>query len=94
MAFSIGQKIFTPDDIQRRGLVENDRPYAGWLYFGSAFHNKNARLLDTFEIQLGVVGPAALAEKTQNFVHDLRGIDEARGWDNQLHNEPGVLLIA
>lgn len=94
IGFGIGQKIFTPENTQRRDLIVDDQPYAGWLYLSAAFHNKNRRQLDTFEIQLGVVGPAALGEETQNFVHDLRGFREAQGWDNQLKNEPGIILIA
>jgi len=93
VAFSIGQKMFTPNDTQRRDLIADDRPYAGWLYVGAAFHNKNVRRLDTFEIQVGMIGEAALAEQAQNLVHDLRDIDRARGWDNQLDNEPGLVLI-
>ncbi|MCS3902478.1 hypothetical protein J2T55_000482 [Methylohalomonas lacus] len=94
VGFGIGQKIFTPENTDRRDLIEDDQPYAGWLYMSAAFHNKNQHKLDTFEIQFGMVGPAALGEETQNFVHDLRGIRDAQGWDNQLENEPGIILIA
>lgn len=93
VAFHLGQKMFTPNDIERTDLIRDDRPYAGWLYVGAAFHNKNIRRLDTFEVQIGVIGPASLAEQAQNLVHDVRGIDRARGWDHQLDNEPGLLLI-
>ncbi|MGE0383677.1 MAG: lipid A deacylase LpxR family protein [Gammaproteobacteria bacterium] len=93
VAFTIGQKIFTPDDTQSTAVVADDRPYAGWLYFGAAFHNKNVRRLDTFEIDVGMVGPASLAEQSQRFVHGLRGFDNPRGWDHQLDNEPAVLLV-
>lgn len=94
IGFTIGQKIFTPRDIERTDLILNDRPYAGWLYFGTAFYNKTPKSLDTFEIQLGVIGPAALGEEAQNSVHRLRGFSEAKGWSNQLQNEPGILLLA
>ncbi len=93
VAFSVGQKIFTPEEIERRDLITDDRPYAGWLFFATAFHNKNVKRLDTIEVELGVVGPAALAEEAQNFVHETRGIAKAEGWDHQLENEPGVALI-
>jgi lipid A 3-O-deacylase len=93
VAFTLGQKIFTPEDIARTDLIVEDRPYAGWLYFGAAFHNKNPRRLDTIEIQFGLVGPISLAEQAQNLVHSLRGIDEAEGWNNQIENEPGIALI-
>lgn len=88
-----GQKLFTPSDIRSRAPLPGDRPYAAWLYTGAAFHMKNRSRLDTFELQLGWVGPAALGEQTQNFVHRLRDIPLALGWDNQLHNEPGVVLV-
>lgn len=94
IGFGIGQKLFTPENTDRRDLIIDDQPYAGWLYLSAAFHNKNRYDLDTFEIQLGMVGPAALGEETQNFVHELRGFPEAKGWDNQLKNEPGIVLIA
>lgn len=93
IAFSLGHKIFTPIDISRTDLIKEDRPYAGWLYFGTAFHNKNFHELDTLELQIGVIGPAALAEKAQNTVHKYRDIAQAKGWDNQLHNELGIAFI-
>jgi len=85
-----GQQIFTPSDTQATTLFEDDRPYAGFLYGGVALHSKTDTKLDTLEIVLGVVGPAAKAELAQNTVHNLRDIPTAKGWDNQLHNEPAV----
>ena len=90
--FYLGQKIFTPIDTDARELVRNDRPYGGWLYAGFGFHNKNARILDAFHLQIGVTGDLSLAEDTQNFVHDLRDLPKINGWDNQLESEPGVVL--
>ncbi len=93
IVFSVGQNMYTPDNTRTTDLVTDDRPYAGWLYGGIAFHNKNYRRLDTIEMQLGVVGPWSFAEEAQNFVHNIRDIDDARGWDNQLENEPGIVLL-
>ncbi len=93
VGFILGQQIYTPEDISTPALIENDRPYAGWLYGGLAFISKTERSLDTLEMQLGVVGPASLAEQAQELVHDLRDIPKAQGWDNQLDNEPGVALV-
>jgi len=93
VSFSLGQKIFTPDDTKTETLIKDDRPYAGWLYFGTGFHNKNVRRLDTIEVELGVIGPAALGEESQNTVHRYRGLGEAKGWRHQLKDEPGVAVI-
>lgn len=86
----LGQQIYTPSDIQTTTLLENDRPYAGFLYGGLALHSKTDTTLDTLEIVMGVVGPAAKAELAQNTVHEIRDIPTAKGWDNQLENEPAV----
>ena len=38
--------------------------------------------------------PAALGEEVQNNWHRyVAHVPEARGWSNQLRNEPGVLLV-
>ncbi len=63
VGFSLGQKMFTPEAVERSDLILTDRPYAGWLYAGVAFHNKNLRRLDTMELQIGLMGPASLANR-------------------------------
>ncbi|OPX34630.1 MAG: hypothetical protein B1H11_10530 [Desulfobacteraceae bacterium 4484_190.1] len=43
VALSLGQNMYTPKDISQKDLIKGDRPYAGWTYFGIAFHSKNER---------------------------------------------------
>ena len=93
MIFSLGQKMFTPDDRERTTIDPNDRPYAGWLYLGMGYHTRSLDRLNSFEVNLGVVGPAALAQEAQDFVHDVRGFERFNGWDNQLSNELGVQFV-
>jgi lipid A 3-O-deacylase len=92
VGLSLGQNIYTPEDLSRRGLVKDDRPYAGWTYFSLTFHVKNAVRLDTFEITAGIVGPSSLAEETQRIVHRWLESDDPKGWDNQLKDEPGLII--
>jgi hypothetical protein len=50
-------------------------------------------VLESFEVNVGVTGPASLAGITQvNFHHWFLASDVPRGWHNQLDNEPGLLL--
>jgi hypothetical protein len=92
-ALSFGQSIFTPARTELDPPDPNDRPYAGWLYGGvSLLQDSDRRTLDHLELQLGVIGPAALGRQVQNDWHQLRGLSEAQGWDSQLHDEPGVVL--
>ena len=95
--FSIGQNMYTPSDTGKLELIEKDRPYAGWTYVSTSYHRKNEakdimRFMDTVEIQLGIIGPKSYAEETQKLVHKLRDLDQPKGWDNQLKNEPGLLI--
>jgi hypothetical protein len=48
---------------------------------------------DEIELSLGVVGPAALGEQTQKFIHKhVSDSPEPQGWHNQLKNEPALTL--
>ncbi|MBC8414055.1 MAG: lipid A deacylase LpxR family protein [Nitrospira sp.] len=96
--FSIGQNMYTPEDIARTDLISNDRPYAGWFYIATAYHRKSSDIdpsshMDTLELQLGIVGPESFAEEAQKLVHKLRDLRRPNGWDNQLKTEPGLALI-
>ncbi|MCP5172879.1 MAG: lipid A deacylase LpxR family protein [Pseudomonadales bacterium] len=93
LVISLGQLMFTPSDKKTRTLIEDDRPYAGYLYLGFAYHTRDEEQLDTIELNIGMVGPASLAQEAQNFIHKERDIEIAEGWDNQLENELGLQLV-
>ncbi len=92
IVISAGQLMFTPEDKFKKSLDENDRPYAGWLYTGLGYQARTATKLHTLELNIGIVGPAALARQSQNLIHDVRNIERFHGWDNQLNNELGLQL--
>lgn len=97
-AFSVGHSMFTPDDTGEVALILDDRPYAGWAYFGFSVYNEyagenGAGRQDVSAIEIGIVGPSALGEQIQDVHHDLMGRGSAKGWDNQLKDEPGLHLI-
>lgn len=90
VGLSLGQNMYTPEDISRRDLIRDDRPYAGWTYFSLTFHLKNVTQMDIFEVTLGIVGPSSLAKQTQRTVHRWLDSKEPKGWKHQLRNEPGL----
>ena len=55
--------------------------------------NQGSTRYDKIQLEIGMVGPASLAEKLQTFWHSLLGIHVPEGWDNQLKNEPGAVLF-
>jgi hypothetical protein len=101
---SLGQNLYTPVDIHTNTYQPGDRPYAAWLYVGTTFQVyhpvpepaafSRPAVLDTFEVNLGMVGPAALGRQIQNGVHDIIGVGRANGWAHQVRNEPGLVLTA
>ena len=90
---ALGQTIYTPEDISLETPPADARPYAGFLYGSVGLVADAGDQLDTFALDLGVVGPASLAEETQTFVHRRLGVQEPEGWDTQLDNEPGFRLL-
>jgi lipid A 3-O-deacylase len=88
VSISIGQNIYTPEDLERSDLIQDDRPYAGISYASVGFHSKNSRRMDTLGFGLGIVGPHSYADECQETVHKLIDSTVPRGWDNQLKDEP------
>jgi hypothetical protein len=88
-----GQSLFTPEDTERNDPDPIDRPYAAWLYTGaSLMQDTEGRMLENFEVLAGIVGPDALGRQTQNDFHQFISVGDARGWDFQIKNEPGVMV--
>ncbi|MDT8420448.1 MAG: lipid A deacylase LpxR family protein [Desulfuromonadales bacterium] len=87
LSLSFGQEIYTPEDIRTDLLVEDDRPYAGRTYFAVGFHAKQGLRKSVWELNVGILGPASLAEQAQKLVHDLNGAYDPQGWEHQLENE-------
>ena len=94
--FFLGQNIYTPRDIKTSEAQPNDRPWAGWLYAGWVLQHLDpdhrAPVLDTLELDVGVIGPPALAKQVQTQWHKLIGAPEPRGWAHQLPAEPGFMV--
>ena len=89
-AVTLTQEMYTPDNLDNDNLVVDDRPFAGWLYLTFTLMKRKNNRLGVTIIDMGIIGPNSLAEETQAAFHDLLGLDEPRGWDNQLNNEFGI----
>lgn len=89
---SLGQSIFTPENVADPDFPPDDRPYAGWLGLGFHVAAIQPQRMDRLTLTLGVVGPASGARRTQTYVHQLTGSVEPVGWETQLPNEPTLLV--
>lgn len=92
--FALAHTIFTPEDISALVPDPEDRPYAGWLYVSGTVVASDEDTQDILQLNLGVVGPSAQAKWVQTNWHAMINGVEPRGWDHQLHDEPGLELIA
>ena len=86
--YTVGQLMFTPENITVAAPQTADRFWAGYLYLGSIAQTFYRGQLETLEIDLGVIGPPAFAEEAQTFIHRLRGFEVPVGWGNQMPTEP------
>ena len=93
ITYSVGQNIYTPEDIEEEDLIEDDRPYAGITYGSIGFHERTQTEMDTLELYLGLVGPHSYAEQSQQAVHTLFNDKEPEGWNNQLEDEPVIGIV-
>jgi len=92
-SWALGQNLYTPEDIQERELIPDDRPYAAWLYLGRGLVLETGRVVDIMELSVGVVGPAAFGEEVQKGIHEFIDSPDPRGWSNQIGNELAVQAI-
>ncbi|MHB8789154.1 MAG: lipid A deacylase LpxR family protein [Desulfobulbaceae bacterium] len=83
VSFTGGQDIYTPQDIEDPNLIEDDRPYAGWLYLGMGVHDRRPlpkaggadrnfawQEQDSTEVILGIIGPQSYTGDVQYWWHE------------------------
>lgn len=83
----LGQQIFTPENIHATRLIENDRPYAGYLFGGISLVANNYQESQQWRFSFGAVGPRSRAETFQLSFHDRIGVSTPQGWEHQIKNE-------
>lgn len=89
-ALTLTHEIYTPEDVESAEIVEDDRPYAGWLYLTLSLPKIKGNAISMTALDLGIVGPAAGAETVMDAAHTFVPANDVNGWDNQLDNELGI----
>jgi hypothetical protein len=90
---TLGQSIYTPEDLEAPQLLNDDRPYGGWLRLGLSLRRSGsgAPWSDRIGLELGLLGPESGAQAAHELFHgQLTGSSPARGWGHQLASEVGL----
>jgi len=87
-SYSIGQTMATPSDISIENPAQDELPYSALLALSNSYLTITPTYADLVSTTIGIIGPAALGEESQKFVHKVVGADDPKGWDTQLKNEP------
>ncbi|MEM1380568.1 MAG: lipid A deacylase LpxR family protein [Pseudomonadota bacterium] len=88
--FSIAQEIYTPRTVNVTTPLPDEHPYAGYLYGRFTRLIEQVDRVDEVSLDVGIVGPSALGQQAQDFVHNIFGREEYLGWDNQIDDTPAV----
>ena len=89
VGLSVGQNMYTPENIKTNTPDKHDRPYAGLSYIAGFLQSKSRHQLDIVELDIAVVGPSSLAGDVQKLIHRITWSQKPRGWHSQLKNEIG-----
>ncbi|UPQ88920.1 lipid A deacylase LpxR family protein [Vibrio sinaloensis] len=83
----LGHKTYTPAELEATIPIANDRPYAGLLYAELNYLSLTINHAHRATLTLGTTGENSLAERGQNFVHDITDSVKPRGWAYQVDDK-------
>ena len=91
----VGQLMYTPSRINIATPQPYDRPWAGLLYYANEHEwiEEDEKSRTSFTSEIGVTGPASLAEGTQKAIHRTFDGAEPRGWGNQIGGELALMAM-
>lgn len=87
-SYSLGQLIFTPEDLEPRNPSQEALPYTGVLFLDAGFYARAADRLIAYHLLLGVTGGPSLGEESQKTLHKALGLNRPQGWSHQSRDEP------
>lgn len=88
-----GQLMYTPSNITIAAPQPEDRPWAGLLYVEHSYAllSPGHRTLTMLSAQVGVTGPASMAEEAQKLIHKIIDRPRPAGWQNQIGGSLAVM---
>jgi len=87
--WGVMQLMYTPDSLTDSAYQPNDYPWSGALVATHTLYSYNSVKKYDFqtELELGVIGPAALTQQVQTDFHRLIHYIKPQGWSRQYPND-------
>lgn len=85
-----GYYLYVPENVATSAPLAGQRAYAGWLHGSALLTSESAGRLDSWKLDLGVVGPSAQGEDIVKMFHSAFGGRDFNGWDNQIEDRLGL----
>lgn len=95
LSFHIAQDIYSPSASNKRNhtAVTGDRAFSAYLHTGIEWNSlANEWIRYRLGTDIGVVGPDAGGQKTQNKAHSIIGAEKYHSWDDQIENRYGYTV--
>lgn len=92
VGYVVGHSLYTPRSISQPTILEDDRPYAAWLYAGTFMKFWDSKRLDHLEVNVGALGPQALGYEIQTRWHQAVGSPLPQGWAHQTGGAAAILV--
>jgi len=90
--FSAGHYAYVPEDISATAPIPDARSYAGWLHVSGLLIGEGPRRLDTWKLDVGVIGPSSRTKQMVEVFHDIFNGRDMNGWANQITDRLGANL--
>jgi len=91
LELELGQKMYNAQSGAIPSIIYVDRPITAYLFAGAGMEwfYKTENILK-ISAQIGTIGPNALGQEAQEFIHRITGLYTPEGWEYQLKNELGL----
>ncbi|UUM31822.1 lipid A deacylase LpxR family protein [Vibrio japonicus] len=86
LEFTLGHKIYTPEDLEANFPLVNDRPYAGYLHAEFNYISLHPQQAQRINVTIGTTGEHSFADASQDFVHKVTPAKKPDGWEYQIDN--------
>ena len=92
VAIAVGQRLYTPGNLNPKPDEPLDRPFAAWVYLQADVRTRTGPVVDTLSASIGYIGPAAGGKQVMAASHHVLGSREFVGWEKQLRSEPTLQI--